>query len=676
MKLKPSTHASSFTFAKLGDSLHLQIADYRDLQEILELDEALWIATTAPISNLKTDCVFLELLDTDSDGRLRAEEVKDGIRFLHAHHNDHSAIKADHFDLLLAHINTDSERGRLILDSAEKVLKRLGAEPDTIHLEQVRTVQGDVLKGGLDEAGIVLPEATEDDKIKNCIKDILATVGGNEHPSGKIGVTQDTLNEFLAQCRIYLGWRLEAGDISGDNSSDILPLGSKTQHAYNLFQDLAKKLTQYFLLCDVKRLNPELIVQAVREPEANIALNLMQIDQAETYLADAPLSLLNADGILDLAAEMNPYFREQIKDLTDQVIKPLLGPDTNAIDKQSFRQLQKVFAPYLAWTGRKPQVVVDKLPDEVIQAYQDDPLYREAIQRLIEESHRTAFVLENLRELERLILYQALLLPLVNSFVSFPTLYDLNSRALFEEGTLIMDGRHFTFAIRVDDRERHIETVRNSNIFVMYCELYADDGEVKYEIAVPVTSGTRGTLHINKWGIFNDIDGCEQHAKIIDIVENPISLGEAVIDPFIRLHRSFFSRLERFSSKAEERLFQLEEKKDTDKKKKDNDSAGLLAGGGVAVAAVGSSFAFMVKTLSSLTLKTVILALLIVAGIVAVPAAIVAYYKLSRRDLSTILEGSGWGMNSRMRLTGSQATNFSFKPSRPSSLTKSPAHSD
>ena len=148
---------------------------------------------------------------------------------------------------------------------------------------------------------------------------------------------------------------------------------------------------------------------------------------------------------------------------------------------------------------------------------------------MIEESHRTAFVLDNIRELERLVLYQAYMLPLVNSFVSCPTLYDQQQRAMFEQGTLVMDGRHFTFAVKVDDREHHIEISKSSNIFVIYCELFQSDGESACEIAVPVTSGNRGNIHLNKWGIFNDIDGNELHAKVVDIVENPISISEAMV---------------------------------------------------------------------------------------------------------------------------------------------------
>ncbi len=63
------------SFENLGSSLHLKIQNYTDLKAILELDEALWIATTAPVSTIKIDTDFLNFLDTDGDQRIRAEEI-------------------------------------------------------------------------------------------------------------------------------------------------------------------------------------------------------------------------------------------------------------------------------------------------------------------------------------------------------------------------------------------------------------------------------------------------------------------------------------------------------------------------------------------------------------------------------------------------------------------------
>ena len=648
-------------FQNFGSSLHFKIKDFCDLKEVLELDEALWIATTAPVSTLKIDPAFLSLLDSDGDARLRAEEIKNGIRFLDEYLVDFSGVQDNNTNLSLAAINTETELGERIHSSALKVLSRLNIPPKSVGLDQVRKVKDEVLEGGLDQAGIVLVEAATTDETRTYIKDILRTVGGVKHPNGQEGIGADSLSSFMEECRHYIDWQLEAGAVNGEVATETLPLGKDTAEGYALFHSLTKKLIQYFLLCDIKRLNPQLLTRALETPEGNLALNLMNIEEAESYLKSAPLSFLDSEGILDLSGEMNPYFVRKMEELTEKVIKPLLGNEVKNLNKQLFHKLQNIFKPFGEWTERMPEVRVDSLEAATVQDYLTNVSYRQVLEELIEESHQTAFVLDNLKELERLQLYQAYLLPLANSFVSFPRLYRSDERALFEEGTLIMDGRHFTLAVRVEDRKHHIETCKSSNIFVIYCELFGANDKKVYEIAVPVTSGSRGNIHLNKWGIFNDISGNELHARVVDIVENPISISEAMVEPFVRISRAFFSRLEEFSSKAEEQLFQ-KDAKSKDKKKKDVSSIGLLAGGGVAVAAIGSSFAFITKTLASLNIQTVLFALIVLSVLIAIPAGIAAYYKLTRRDLSTILEGSGWGINSRMKLTKDQATSFTYRP--------------
>ena len=201
---------SRFSFEKYGSSQHFKIDDHKDLEEVLELDEALWIATTAPVSTLKADPVFLALLDSDQDGRLRAEEVKDGIRFLLRHLSDHSGIRPGNLDLPLSAVNKEAELGSRIHTSAMKALKHLQAAPDRINLAQVRKVKEEVLQGGLDQAGIVLPEAAENEKSARCIEDILRSIGGKTHPNDAVGIDRESLGTFFKECRLYLDWLLEA----------------------------------------------------------------------------------------------------------------------------------------------------------------------------------------------------------------------------------------------------------------------------------------------------------------------------------------------------------------------------------------------------------------------------------------------------------------------------------
>ena len=87
----------------------------------------------------------------------------------------------------------------------------------------------------------------------------------------------------------------------------------------------------------------------------------------------------------------------------------------------------------------------------------------------------------------------------------------------------------------------------------------------------------------------------------------------------------------------------------------------MLLGGGVAVAALMSALAYVGKVV----VENPLAILLGVAGAILVlilPTAIRAGLKLRQRDLSAILEGTGWAINARMRLTHRQALTFTTRP--------------
>jgi len=76
-----------------------------------------------------------------------------------------------------------------------------------------------------------------------------------------------------------------------------------------------------------------------------------------------------------------------------------------------------------------------------------------------------------------------------------------------------------------------------------------------------------------------------------------------------------------------------------------------------------------VKTLASLTWQSTLAGILVAVAAVAVPASLVAHLKLRQRDLSAILEASGWAITARMRLTRRQADYFTCVPGYPSGAT-------
>lgn len=671
--------APRFTFQRFGHSLHVKVETAQDLRGLMALDEAHWIATTAPIETINADPVLLRLLDTDRDGRIRVSEVKSAIQWIFDTLTNPDAIQPGNTRLVLSDVKPDSKTGRRILDSAEKIQQILG-DPDKsdIHLHEVRRIIAEEEKGGLDTAGIVLPAAAPNEKIRQFLTDILQTVGGKAHPAepGATGVTAESVDQFLLETREFLAWRDRAAGQNAANHSVVMPLGKDTPDAFCLLEKLQDKLEQFFLLCDALRL-------AGTQPHLELAkkntteIDFFDINTVKTLLEKAPTAAPNAEGILDFSTALNPHYKQELQRFQKEILQRIFSRKITKMRKSHWEKVKTAFRPHRDWLAERPSVKVDRLPEARLRDYVKDPQFQKITSALLKESHRTALALDNLRLLEKLILYQAYVIPFVNSFVSFPHLYDPESRALFELGTLIMDGRHFTLAVRVPDRTLHAKFSQVSNMFVLYAEIISSEEQKLYEVAVPVTSGSRGNLHVNKWGIFRDIYGREHHAHIVQIVENPISLAEAIMAPFKRLGRTITTKLEEVTTEAQQKLEQqgtrvVQQLKEgtvqpakTDARNREAGTGSLLAGGGIAIAALGSSVVFIIKTIADLGWMVMLGGLIGAFLAVMLPAVIVAFLKLQRRDLSSMLEGAGWGLNSRMRLTRRQSLTFTRRPAYP-----------
>ena len=280
---------------------------------------------------------------------------------------------------------------------------------------------------------------------------------------------------------------------------------------------------------------------------------------------------------------------------------------------------------------------------------------------------------------EKLLLYQGYLLALANNFVSFPHLYDPNRRAMFERGTLIMDGRHFDFCILATDRAAHAKVAATGNTCVLYVEVSGPDTPA-FEVAVPVTSGGLGNLCLGKRGMFRTVDGAEADACVVQIIENPISICEALVSPFQRLGRLLSGKIEAITARTEKtpdaKGETTADRPEGDRPAGKTDSGhsrgllagGLLVGGSVAVAALTSAAAYITKTLAGVETYKILIGIGVAVVAVMLPTSIVAILKLRRRDLSALLEGSGWAINARMRLTFRQGRFFTSRPPLPGSV--------
>ncbi|MBS3820672.1 MAG: hypothetical protein GVY16_00165 [Planctomycetes bacterium] len=671
---------SDLAFQRFGRSYHVRIGSAEDLRQAVDLDEALWVATGAPVSSFACDAIFLKLLDSDVDGRVMCDELREAVLWTMRILSDRSDVSAGLDRLRLYAVDTSDPDGHRIVSSARKMLRRLpdGGDQDVITLDQVRGIKAHVEAQPISEAGVVLPSATADRDVRAMLEAIVACTGGAKHPGGERGVGQAQLDAFTGEARRALEWHRRGQLPDGASMSDVLPLGEATAKAYEIVQALGPKLQQFFARCEAVRLDARL-AERIALQEADLAGgNVDDPEAVEAFLRDAPLAPPTPEAVLRYDVPKNPYYIQLLRRLDRYVVEPVLGGPRDCLSWPQWDHIQRTLQPYADWQADRPaQPYLDIPPERLGEYLADERVDR--IRRLIAESADTAFELGNIRLVEKLILFQANLVQFANAFISFPNLYDSKRPALFERGTLVIDGRRLTLAVDVPDRKEHIRRAEAAHMFVLY--IVAIQGERRREFCLPVTDGGRGNIVAGKRGVFIDRDGGVWDARVVHVVENPVSLGEALLAPFRRIAALVSGKIDSRTAEAADKLDATTmtaldphtaappAATPPAQAKGGPFTGGVLMGGGVAIAALTSSIAYMAETFSGMAVLDILIGLGVVVGVavllVAVPTLISAKLRLRKRDLSAILEGSGWAVNARMRLTRRQCRTFTHRPPFP-----------
>jgi len=665
----------SMSFVRYGRTQQLRVADAEDLRHVLHLDEAIWVCTSAPTASLRCDPTFLDHVAGTTGTRIDAEDLRVALAWMLDHFEIREGITTGSSTLVIDRVNRVSPQGEQVIAAAEKMLAMLEVTGETITLEQVRQVKHRLEQTPVSEAGVVLPAAGSQE-VRKFLQDVITVEGGASHPSGQVGVGGAQLNAFHQHVVAYLAW-YEQGQIeAGPERDHLFPLGDTTESANTLVQRLAPRIEAYFEACRCLRYYTHWEdTQRLQLPD------LAAVAAGTTSLQGALISRPSTDMALLLDDSVNPSDAADLARLRTEVLEPLFHGPAETLDATLWEKVRAAFQPFDAWEKARPDGVGDKLTVERMAAYRDGD-FTATVLDLVSRSQHTAIRMEDVRLVEKLLLYQRHMIGLVNNFVSFPHLYDPEDRAMFEVGTLVADGRRFNMAVQVTDRKTHMQLANFSRLFVMYLQLDRPGVQTPLEVAVPVTAGGQGNLVVGKRGLFVDTAGLHWEARIVSIVENPISIREAMTAPFRRIGSLVGGKIDQFTGSAEKRLDQTTQSAMTDVEKNlaaETPAAtpppsaerrvmlvgGVLAGGGVALAALGSAAAFVTKTIGSMQAPQLIIAVVSALAAVLLPSAVLAMLKLRQRDLSAVLEGAGWAINARMRLTRAQSRQFTQRPLPP-----------
>jgi len=652
---------SRITCRNYGGNFQLRIQNAEDMEHINVLEEVHWAATSIPTHSLNCDKVFIAYIDTDKNDRIRPAELKSAWSWVVQILSDRHRLSEGSDILRLQDIDTNHLEGQKLHATAKLILTNLNIPgKNEISLAQVRDVQSIMASAANNGDGIIPPEVTSNADLEQFIISILDTVGSQIDASGKPGISKNELKLFFDETETYLAWKAQGEIPKNHKSTEILPWGLETEKAYDLVRKIEEKVDQFFAQCALVKFDER--VAAKLQLSEN---ELQEIDFSDTTkminrLKDSPLALPNAGGLLSFKEAINPLYIDSLLALRDKVLNRALGGPTEELNQNDWRMVKDIFSSYRAWSENKQGSLVEKLGQDQLRSYLEGS-YREQVSELIEKDLAVANDLNQLQTLEKLILYQRWLIVLANNFVSFADLYHPKSRAIFETGTLVIAERQITFTMCVQDRQAHKKFSQRSLMYLLYVEITGrQDKDIKFEIVAPVTSGSSEGLYVGKRGIFFAVDGSEWDAKVVDIVVNPISVAESVKMPFQKFSDFIRKQIEKMTKSSEEKILSKASSSGASGAARD-----LMLGGGLAIAALGSSFAYITKALSDVKTSQVLLALLGLVLLILLPSIIAGFVKIRKRDMSALLEASGWAVNVRMRINMAMGRLFTHTPQLP-----------
>lgn len=651
--MTPTHHSWRFFRAGGSDQVALETAD--DLRHLRHLDPTLWVALACPVKGLEFDERTLALMDTDADGRIRIPEVLSAVEWACALLTD-PAVLYKGGDLALASITDATDEGKRLRASAQEILRSLG-KPDATHISVTDTMEKAKVfaQSRYNGDGVVSLDIIGDAGVKAVAEAVIASVGAATDRSNRAGVSQATVDAFFTECEEYVAWY----DRSASEKDALLPLGEATVPAFAALQAVRAKVDDYFARCRVAAFDARATAALNRDESAYAAVASKSLTASTADVADFPLATVDAGRALPLATGLNPAWIAAMGAFVAQVVTPVLGA-RETLTEQDWATITARFAPYAAWEADKHGAKVEALGIARVREILSSDA-RTKLNAMIAEDAAVAPAMNAIDNVERLARYHRDLVGLLNNFVAFRDFYGRERPAVFQVGTLYLDGRRADLCVRVDDAGKHAVLAGLAKCYLAYCDCTRPSGE-KLTIAAAFTGGDADNLMVGRNGVFYDRKGRDWDATITKVVENPISIKQAFWAPYKKLVRLIEEQVAKRAaageaasdakvSAAATTTATLDQQKPPAEPKKID--VGTVAALGVAVGAIGAFLTTVIGYLTGVFTLPFWQVCLVFAGIVlaiSLPSMAIAWLKLRQRNLGPILDANGWAVNGRVKM--------------------------
>jgi len=642
--------AHRWKFFRAGGFDQVRLDSGADIAALGELDPKLWVALSCPAKGLELDPHTLDLLDADRDGRVRIPEVIAAAQWVTGLLKNPDDLIEPQAVLPLDAIDDRSAEGKLILSSARTILKILGkSESNSISAgettDTVKILAGTLFNGD----GIIPPAAAGDPALAQAIKDVIACLGPDIDAGGAEGISKPKADQFFREVAAYLEWWKR-----GEGDPAVLPLGDRTPAAFEALEAVRAPITDYYARCALAAMDSRAAAALTVSEAAYAALASRTLSPASPELKALPLARIEAGAPLPLAEGLNPAWEAAMAAFLERCVEPMLGRAERS-SAEEWCDLSGRFAAHQKWRATRPAQSVEKLGIERLRALADRRI-QTAIDALIAEDKTHEAEAKGIASVDRLVHLYRDLHTFLNNYVSFRDFYTKRAKAIFQAGTLYLDGRSCELCVRVEDAAKHAALAAQAMSYLAYCDCVR--GTEKMQIAAAFTGGDSDFLMPGRNGVFFDRKARDWDATITKVVEQPISIRQSFWQPYKRLGKFVSEQVEKLGSERDKASTQslaggvlaLGAKPPEGAKPAPFDVAkfaGIFAALGLAVGAIGTALAAVITSFVELLWWQMPLAIFGALLAVSGPSMILAANKLRKRNLGPLLDANGWAINAR-----------------------------
>lgn len=645
MAQAPTKSTHKWSFYRAGGVDQVRLDKGADILNLDQLDQKLWVALSCPVKGLEIDARTLQLLDSDNDSHVRPPEILATVRWLRDALVSADGLAKGEDGLQLGNLRKDTDEGKALLASCKHILKSLGKENSpTICVADTASTADVFAKGKRNGDGVVPPETVDDEKARAVAADIVACMGGTMDRSGKPGFDQAQLDAFFTACAEHDAWHKTAET----DAKTVLPFGDGTAAAFAAYTAVRAKVDDYFGRCRLAAFDPRALAAVNREEAAYMTAAAKDLTITASEVAHFPLAIVEANKPLPLTKGVNPAWAGAIA-----ALKATCCKDKDSLTEADWQALGARFEAHAAWSSAQAGAKVAPLGKARVREILAGKS-KQVLQQAIADDLAVAGEVDAMTRVEKLCRLHRDFARLLNNYVSFTDFYARRG-AIFQAGTLFLDGRSLDLCFHVNDGGKHGTLAPMAKTYLAYVDC-TRPGAPKMQVACAFTAGDSDNLFVGRNGIFYDRKGQDWDATITKIVDNPISIGQAFWSPYKKLIRwieetvakraaeadtAATAKLQDAAAKTGEAAATGKAPTDAAPKKMD---IGVLAAISVAISGVTAIVGTVLEKFFDLG-YLMPLGLVGIVLLISGPSMLIAFMKLRQRNLGPILDANGWAVN-------------------------------